>query len=157
VGSTDRAYLRAHPWRYARFFWPHVAVAVALIINAFAVSGPIFDIVLGYGYWPPGMAAVGLLMLGSSFRPLNYRVQAVAGAALFSMSVFRILAYVQLLVAGAVPNQYRALVWSFIAHWILAAGVAVLWPRVSELSALRATVAAGREREAEGRGMGGVA
>lgn len=158
MGDTDRAYLRRHPWRWLAFFWPHLTVAAALVLNCFAVSGPIFGYVLGHMYWPAGMVATAAMIIGSGFWPLNSRVQAATAATLGSLATFRIIAYAQLLVTpGAIPPQYHAIVWSFIAHWIIALVAAVLWPRVSELSALRATVAAGKERAAEVRGTGGVA
>lgn len=158
MGDTDRAYLRRHPWRWLAFFWPHLVIAGALVLNGFAVSGPIFGVVTGHLYWPAGMVAVAALVAASAFWPLHARVQAATAATLGALATFRIIAYVQLLVTpGAIPPQYHAIVWSFIAHWIIALVAAALWPRVSELSALRATVVAGRARAAEVRGAGGVA
>lgn len=150
MGSTDVRYARRHPFRYAGFFWPHLIVAAALVVNGLAISAPIFDVTIAHGFWPPGMYVVAVLVLGSAARPLSHRVQAGAGAALFSLAVFRIIAYLQTIAAGTVPERFDPVVWSFIAHWVLAAVVAVLWPRVSELSALRATTAAGRERGTDG-------
>lgn len=158
MGSTDRWYRRTHPWRWARHFWPHWLLAFALMLNAVAVSGPIFARVGAYQLWPPAMAGTALLVVASAFVPDSHRLQATTAAALAAVGAFRIVVYLQLVVFAAVPSSYFALVGSLVAHWIVTGGVvAPLWPWITEECDLRATTAAGRLRSIEGRGAGGVA
>lgn len=148
MGSTDRRYALRHPARWALFFWPHLTVAVSLVLLGWALSGQIFDRVVGYGTWPPLMFATAAVMAGSAFWPLSPRVQRLAGATLGAAAVFRSAAYLQLLVAGAVPPEYFALVWALVSHWGLAIVLAIRWPHISEVSYLKATKTAGRDRGA---------
>lgn len=152
MGTTDLRYARAHPLRYASHFWPHMCLFAAMVVQTFALTGRIFDVVLGYGFWPSTIAVVAALVVSSAVRPLHYPTQVFTAAALGGLSMFRVVAYVQLVVTGAVPPRYFPLIWSLVAHWVILGVLAALWPRVSEQSALRATTAAGRERGTNGPG-----
>jgi hypothetical protein len=132
------------PGNYFRHFWFQLIVAGALLCKGWATTDVVFAVLPAAPLWPVALWAAAALVVGSTFRPLNHRLQAFTGGMLAGLPALRITSYLVAIAAGLPTDSARALAWYLIALWAVTGAVGLAWDRLNEEAGLASIVEDGR-------------
>ncbi len=152
VSRYDFRWMTRHPFRWLSYWWPVLALAAALYAIAIAWTDPTFSIIRFDPAWPIALATVATLIVAAVTAPFHHGLRVLAGAALITAGVFRVILYIDVLLLESLPSAQAMQLSVQIGHWIIVVLIGVALPTLIGDIGLRATLEAGRDDRTNGDG-----